>query len=172
VSIPRIGILTVSDRVSRGEYADRSGPAVRAFLLERLAGRWEALDRVVADERAEIERELIDLADRQSCSLVITTGGTGPDPRDVTPEATAAVCDRMLPGIGERMRAISADNVPTAVLSRQTAGLRGSCLVVNLPGSPRAIRQCLDAVFVALPHAVRLAGGPEFELANPPELPH
>ncbi len=162
----------MSDRVSRGEYADRSGPAVRAFLLERLTGRWEALDRVVADERDSIEKELIDLADRQSCCLVITTGGTGPDPRDVTPEATTAICDRMLPGIGERMRAVSVESVPTAVLSRQVAGLRGSCLLVNLPGSPRAIRQCLDAVFAALPHAIRLAGGPELELASPPDLPH
>ncbi len=172
MSIPRVGILTVSDRASRGEYADRSGPAVRAFLLERLAGNWEALERVVEDERGAIENELIDLADRQSCCLVITTGGTGPAPRDVTPEATAAVCDRMLPGIGERMRAVSVESVPTAVLSRQAAGLRGSCLVVNLPGSPRAIRQCLDAVFAALPHAIRLAGGPGLELATPLELPH
>ncbi|MDH3402430.1 MAG: molybdopterin adenylyltransferase [Acidobacteriota bacterium] len=172
MAIPRIGILTVSDRASRGEYPDRSGPAVRAFLMERLAGRWEALERVVADEREAIEAALAEMADRQSCCLVITTGGTGPHPRDVTPEATAAVCDRLLPGIGERMRAVSVESVPTAVLSRQVAGLRGSCLVVNLPGSPRAIRQCLDAVFAALPHAIELAGGPELELASPPELPH
>lgn len=172
MSLPRIGILTVSDRVSRGEYADRSGPAVRAFLEERLDGDWETLERVVADERAEIEDELLELADRQSCCLVITTGGTGPGARDVTPEATAAVCDRELPGIGERMRAASVATVPTAVLSRQTAGLRGSCLLVNLPGNPKAIRQCLDTVFAALPHAIRLAGGPGLELVSPPDLPH
>lgn len=160
----RIGILTVSDRASRGEYQDRSGPAVREYLGEIMAGTWEADQRLVPDERPLIEAALIDLCDRAGCCLVITTGGTGPAPRDVTPEATQAVCDRILPGLGERMRAVSAATVPTAILSRQTAGTRGKSLIVNVPGSPDAIRECLGAVIAAVPDCIDLLGGPDLQL--------
>lgn len=158
----RIGIVTVSDRASRGEYEDRGGPAVRAYLDAVLTSPWVPLARVIADERELIERTLIELAGA-GCCLVITTGGTGPAPRDVTPEATEAVCDKLLPGFGEQMRAVSLRYVPTAVLSRQTAGVRGTTLFVNLPGSPKAIAQCLDAVFAAIPDCVDLIGGPRLE---------
>ncbi len=157
----KIGILTVSDRVSRGEYDDRGGPAIRDYLESVLISSWEAVVYVVADERQEIERALVKLCDDEGCSLVITTGGTGPAPRDVTPDATEAVCDRLLPGFGERMRAVSAAEVPTSILSRQTAGVRGKSLLVNLPGQPKAIAECLDAVFPAIPHAIDLIGGPK-----------
>jgi molybdopterin adenylyltransferase len=156
----RIGILTASDRASRGEYEDRSGPAIHAWLDEVLTSPFEAVVRVVPDERPEIEAALCALADDEGCSLVITSGGTGPAPRDVTPEATLAVIDRELAGFGERMRAVSVTNVPTAILSRQTAGTRGRTLILNLPGSPKAIGECLDAVFAAVPDCVDLIGGP------------
>ncbi len=159
-AVPAIGILTVSDRASRGEYEDRGGPAIREYLRERLTGRWREVRRVVPDERPAIEAELIRMADHEGCCLVVTTGGTGPAPRDVTPEATAAVCDRMLPGFGEAMRAVSLRTVPTAILSRQEAGHRGPCLIVNLPGKPAAIAECLDAVWGAIPYGVELLGGP------------
>lgn len=168
----RIGVVTVSDRAARGDYEDRSGPAVVATLLRRLAGDWEPAARLVEDEREAIEAALIELVDGLGCPLVVTTGGTGPSPRDVTPEATVAVCDRLLPGFGERMRAVSAATVATAIVSRQIAGLRGRSLVLNLPGSPRAIEQCLDAVLDAVPHAIEQAGGAKLELTDPPELPH
>lgn len=168
----RIAIVTVSDRASRGEYEDRSGPAVRDYLSGAIASDWVAVERVIADERDQIERVLVELVESEGCSLVVTTGGTGPAPRDVTPEATVAVCGRLLPGFGERMRAVSVSKVPTAILSRQVAGLCGSALILNLPGSPGAIRDCLDAVFAAVPHAIHLAGGARLELANPPQLPH
>jgi molybdopterin adenylyltransferase len=158
----RIGILTVSDRASRGEYEDRGGPAVHQYLDEALASPWEPLAAVVADEPQDIERALIEQADA-GCCLVITTGGTGPAPRDVTPEATEAVCERMMPGFGEQMRSVSLQYVPTAILSRQTAGVRGSTLIVNLPGSPKAIAECLDAVFAAIPYCIDLIGGPRLE---------
>lgn len=156
----RIGILVASDRASRGEYEDRGGPAVRAYLDEVLTSPWEADLRLVADDRAVLEAALVDLCDEAGCCLVITTGGTGPAARDVTPEATEAVCEKLLPGFGEAMRATSLAHVPTAVLSRQTAGIRGGALILNLPGQPKAIRECLDAVFAAVPHCVRLVGGP------------
>jgi len=161
----RIGIVTVSDRASRGEYEDRGGPAVRAWLEEALASPWEPLARVIPDESAEIERTLVELAE-DGCCLVVTTGGTGPAPRDVTPEATEAVCDKLLAGFGEQMRAVSLRYVPTAILSRQTAGIRGSTLFINLPGSPKAIGECLDAVFAAVPDCIDLIGGPRLE-TNP-----
>jgi molybdopterin adenylyltransferase len=116
--------------------------------------------RLVPDESALIEAALVELVDAEGCSMVVTTGGTGPAPRDVTPEATEAVCERMLPGFGEQMRAISLRHVPTAVLSRQTAGIRGSALILNLPGSPRSIREILDEVFAAVPYCIDLVGGP------------
>lgn len=161
--VARVGIVTVSDRVSRGEYADRGGPAVRDYMGEVLAVPWEPLMRVVPDEAPLIVAVLEDLVDRAGCCLVVTTGGTGPAPRDVTPEATVAVLDKELPGVGEAMRAVSRDQVPTAVLSRQTAGVRGSALIINLPGSPRAVRECLDVVFAAVPDCVDLVGGPRLE---------
>lgn len=159
----RIGILTVSDRASRGEYEDRGGPAIRAYLDEVLVSPWEAVARVVPDDRGRIEAALVELCDREGCCLVVTTGGTGPAPRDVTPEATEAVIDKPLAGFGEAMRAVSLTKVPTAILSRQTAGIRGASLVVNLPGAPKAIRECLDAVFPAIPYCVDLVGGPYLE---------
>lgn len=158
----RIGIVTVSDRASRGDYADRSGPAVRDYLSEVILSPWEAVVRVVEDDRFVIEDTLRSLCDREACALVVTTGGTGPAPRDVTPEATESVVEKRLPGFGERMRAVSiANGVPTAVLSRQTAGVRGRSLIINLPGSPRAVRECLDAVFPAIPDCLDLIGGPD-----------
>ncbi|MFQ5731759.1 MAG: molybdopterin adenylyltransferase [Planctomycetaceae bacterium] len=156
----RIGIVTVSDRASRGEYEDRGGPAIREYLQEVLTSAWEPVARVISDERPEIEQTLRELCDDAGCCLVITTGGTGPAQRDVTPEATEAVAEKMMPGFGELMRAVSLEKVPTAILSRQTAGIRGGALIVNLPGQPRAIRECLDAVFPAIPYCVDLIGGP------------
>lgn len=158
-----IGILTVSDRASRGEYEDKGGPGIVAALTELLASPWRAVSVIVPDERPLIEAALIDLVDRQHCSLVLTTGGTGPSPRDVTPEATEAVCDRLMPGFGELMRTVSLREVPTAILSRQIAGLRGRALIINLPGKPSAIRTCLDAVFPAIPYCLDLSGGDRFE---------
>ena len=155
----RFGILTASDRATSGEYEDRSGPAIKQFLEEVLTSPWEVSRRLVEDEQDVIEQALIDLCD-EGCSVIITTGGTGPAPRDVTPEATEVVCERMLPGFGEQMRAISLKHVPTAVLSRQTAGIRGSTLILNLPGSPRSIREILDEIFAAVPYCVDLIGGP------------
>ena len=155
----RFGILTASDRATAGEYEDRSGPAINQFLEEALTSPWEVSRRLVEDEQEIIEQALIDLCE-EGCSVIITTGGTGPAPRDVTPEATEAVCERMLPGFGEQMRAISLKHVPTAVLSRQTAGIRGSTLILNLPGSPRSIREILDEIFAAVPYCVDLIGGP------------
>ena len=151
----RIGILTVSDRASRGEYADEGGPAIRAYLAEVLASPWEPLERVVPDDIDSIATTIRALADA-GCCLIVTTGGTGPAPRDVTPEATEQVCTKLLPGFGELMRKVSLDKVPTAILSRQTAGVCGGALVVNLPGRPRSIRECLDAVFPAIPYCIDL----------------
>ena len=159
-STPRIGIVTVSDRASRGEYTDRGGPAIGAYLEEVLDCPFETVSRVIPDDRAGIARTLKELADEQGCCLVVTTGGTGPAVRDVTPEATEEVCEKMMPGFGELMRQISLRVVPTAILSRQTAGIRGGTLIVNLPGQPKAIAECLDAVFPAIPYCVDLIGGP------------
>ena len=150
-----IGILTVSDRASRGDYADEGGPAIRAYLAEVLASPWGARERIVPDEIDAIATAIRDLA-AAGCCLVVTTGGTGPAPRDVTPEATERVCTKMLPGFGERMRQVSLQYVPTAILSRQTAGVCGGALVVNLPGRPKSIRECLDAVFPAIPYCIDL----------------
>ena len=156
----RFGVLTASDRASAGDYEDLSGPAIEKFLSEAVTSSWEIVRCLVPDEQSLIEASLEELVDSEGCSVVVTTGGTGPAPRDVTPEATEAVCERMLPGFGEQMRAISLHHVPTAVLSRQTAGIRGSCLILNLPGSPRSIREILDEVFAAVPYCVDLIGGP------------
>ena len=156
----RIGVVTVSDRASRGEYEDRGGPAVQACLTEILSCTWEAVVRLIPDERLLIEATLKELCDHENCCLVVTTGGTGPARRDITPEATEAVCEKLLDGFGEQMRAVSLKVVPTAILSRQIAGVRGRSLIVNLPGKPSAIRDCLLAVFPAIPYCVDLIEGP------------
>jgi molybdopterin adenylyltransferase len=156
----RIGIVTVSDRASRGQYEDKGGPAIRECLTEILSSPWEAVARVIPDERPLIEATLRELADVEGCCLIVTTGGTGPAKRDVTPEATEAVCEKMLDGFGEQMRAVSLKVVPTAILSRQVAGIRGKSLIVNLPGKPSAIRDCLMAVFPAIPYCIDLIEGP------------
>lgn len=156
----KIGIVTVSDRASAGEYQDLSGQTIIDTLNDYLTSEWQAEYRLIPDERELIEQTLIELADESGCCLIVTTGGTGPSKRDVTPEATEAVCDRLMPGFGELMRTESLKYVPTAILSRQTAGLRGSCLIINLPGKPKAIRQCLDAVFPAVPYCIDLMDGP------------
>lgn len=166
---PRIGIVTVSDRASRGEYVDRGGPAIVAYLQDVLDGPWEAHPHLVADDRDALEILLRELADQHHCDLVITTGGTGPASRDITPEATEAVCVKLLPGFGELMRKVSLEKVPTAILSRQTAGIRGRTLFLNLPGQPRAIQECLDAVFAAIPYCVDLIGG-AFIRTNPAKI--
>lgn len=165
-SIARIGIVTVSDRASRGEYEDRGGPALRDWLTRALATPWEPVERLVPDDRQAVETVLKELSDRQGCCLIVTTGGTGPAPRDITPEATTAVCEKILDGFGEQMRAVSLRHVPTAILSRQVAGIRGACLLINLPGKPAAIAECLDAVFAAVPCCIDLIGGPAVD-TNP-----
>ncbi len=162
----RIGVVTVSDRASAGVYEDISGKEIIAALGEYLTSPWQVEYRLVADEQPLIEALLKQLVDEQGCCLVVTTGGTGPAARDVTPEATEAVCQRMMPGFGELMRAESLKYVPTAILSRQTAGLRGNALIINLPGKPKAIRQCLAAVFPAVPYCIDLMNGPRLE-CNP-----
>lgn len=156
---PRIGILTVSDRASRGDYPDASGPAVRAVLEELVVSTWVSVAQLVPDEAGQIEAALVDLVDVHGCVLVLTTGGTGPSARDVTPDATRAVCSRELPGLGEAMRAASGGRVATAILSRQTAGIRGTSLIVNLPGSPAGATECLTAVMPAVAHCIALLGG-------------
>lgn len=156
----RIGIVTVSDRASKGVYQDLGGPAIKDCLAEILSCPWEAVPRLIPDEQAQIEATLVELCDREGCCLVVTTGGTGPALRDVTPEATEAVCAKILDGFGEQMRAVSLKVVPTAILSRQIAGIRGKSLIINLPGKPSAIRDCLLAVFPAVPYCVDLIDGP------------
>lgn len=156
----RIGIVTISDRASQGVYADKSGPAIQDCLREILSCDWTPITRIIPDEQTVIQLTLEELCDQEKCGLVVTTGGTGPAKRDVTPEATAAVCEKMMPGFGELMRAVSLRSVPTAILSRQTAGIRGQSLIVNLPGKPAAIRECLLAVFPAIPYCLDLIEGP------------
>ena len=158
-----LGVLNISDRASAGIYADTPGQACVALLREWLATPFALDYQIVPDERDQIEAQLRRMADEAGCCLIVTTGGTGPAPRDVTPEATAAVCSRLLPGFGERMRAASLQVVPTAILSRQTAGVRGKTLIINLPGRPKAIRENLAAVFPAIPYCIDLIGGPRLE---------
>jgi len=158
-----IGIVTVSDRASRGEYQDLGGPAIEHWLSQALASPWEAVKRLVSDEQDQLEAVLRELCGETGCHLVVTTGGTGPAPRDITPEATMAVCDKILDGFGELMRSVSLRSVPTAILSRQIAGIRGQSLIVNLPGKPTAIADCLQAVFPAIPYCVDLIEGPYLE---------
>ena len=159
----KIGVINVSDRAAAGVYEDTPGKAAVALLREWLVTPFEVDYKVVPDEQPAIEAELRRMADEAGCGLVVTTGGTGPAPRDVTPEATTAVCAKLLPGFGELMRAASLKHVPTAILSRQTAGIRGKTLIVNLPGRPKAIRENLEAVFPAIPYCLDLIGGPRLE---------
>lgn len=163
MSAIKIGIITVSDRASAGIYEDLSGKAIIDTLNDYLISDWTPIHNIIPDEQSLIEKTMIDMVDQQNCCLVITTGGTGPAKRDVTPEATEAVCDRMMPGFGELMRAESLKFVPTAILSRQTAGLRDQSLILNLPGKPKSIRECLDAVFPAIPYCIDLMEGPYLE---------
>lgn len=159
----RIGIVTVSDRASQGMYQDLGGPAIREQLEKILSTTWEPVARTIPDEQPVIEATLKQLCDVDGCCLVVTTGGTGPARRDVTPEATAAVCEKILDGFGEQMRAVSLKVVPTAILSRQIAGTRGAALIINLPGKPASIADCLQAVFPAVPYCIDLIGGPYLE---------
>jgi molybdopterin adenylyltransferase len=162
----RIGIINVSDRASQGIYEDLPGKSIVNTLNEYLLSPWEKVYSIIPDEQDIIEMTLIEMADVKDCCLIITSGGTGPAKRDVTPEATEAVCDKMMPGFGELMRMESLKYVPTAILSRQTAGIRNNTLIINLPGKPKAIRQCLDAVFPAIPYCIELLEGPILE-CNP-----
>lgn len=157
-----IGIINVSDRASQGIYEDIPGKAIRKTLEEYLSTTFEVQYEVIPDEQDLIEKSLIKMS-RQGCCLIVTSGGTGPAARDVTTEATEAVCQKILPGFGERMRQESLKYVPTAILSRQTAGILNQTLIVNLPGKPKAIRECLDAVFPAIPYCIDLIGGPYLE---------
>lgn len=169
-----IGLVSISDRASDGTYEDQGIPALREWLGRALSSPWHAASRLIPDDRATIERTLIELADA-GCSLILTTGGTGPAPRDVTPEATRAVGEKEMPGFGEEMRRISLNFVPTAILSRQVAVVRGQCLIVNLPGQPKSIRETLEGlrgadgnvthvgIFAAIPYCIDLIGGPYLE---------
>ena len=163
MSVIRIGILTISDRASSGVYEDISGQEIIKVLGEYIFSEWEPIYEVIPDEQDIIEERLKMLSDKLGCCLVFTTGGTGPAPRDVTPEATESVCHKMLPGFGELMRQESLKYVPTAILSRQTAGIRQKTLIVNLPGKPKSIRECLQAVYPAIPYCLELAGGYHIE---------
>jgi molybdopterin adenylyltransferase len=166
VKAARIGFVTVSDRASSGEYEDLGGPAMQAWIGKALSSPWEAVSRLIPDEQDQIEATLKALCDDEGCCLVVTTGSTGPALRDVVPEATEAVCQKMMPGFGELMRQESLKFVPTAILSRQTAGIRGNTLIINLPGKPSAIDDCLNAVFPAVPYCVDLINGPYLETAD------
>ena len=170
-----IGLVSISDRASQGIYEDQGIPALRAWFEEALRSPWQMETRLIPDEQATIERTLIELVDTTGCHLVLTTGGTGPAPRDVTPEATLAVADRVMPGFGEQMRQISLNFVPTAILSRQIGVIRKQALILNLPGQPKSIRETLEGVkhadgsqkvpgiFAAVPYCLDLIGGPYVE---------
>jgi len=159
----KIGVITASDRASAGIYEDISGVAIQDTMKAYLKSEFEIVYRCIPDVQEEIEKTMIELCDRQGCCLVVTTGGTGPALRDVTPEATENVCEKMMPGFGELMRQESLKFVPTAILSRQTAGIRGRSLIINLPGKPKSIRECLDAVFPAVAYCIDLIEGPFLE---------
>jgi molybdopterin adenylyltransferase len=159
-----IGLISISDRASAGVYKDEGIPALKEWLASAIASpAWRDETRLIADEQPVIEATLKELVDDKGCSLVLTTGGTGPAPRDVTPEATLAVADKVMPGFGEQMRAVSLKYVPTAILSRQVAVVRRQALIINLPGQPKAIRETLDGVFAAVPYCIDLIGGPYIE---------
>lgn len=159
----RIGILTVSDRAARGEYEDLGGPAVVDWLRRAIVSPWQPVSRIIPDGVDSVRDALIALCDIEKVDLLLTTGGTGPSPRDCTPEATEMVIERAMPGFGEAMRLASLKHVPTAILSRQTAGLRGACLIVNLPGKPASVAVCLEAVFAAIPYCLDLIGAGQIE---------
>lgn len=159
----KIGLISISDRASSGVYEDKGLPALQEWFTAVLASPWTMENRLIADEQALIERTLIELVDQQGCQLVLTTGGTGPAPRDVTPEATLAVADKVMPGFGEQMRAVSLKYVPTAILSRQVGVIRGNSLILNLPGQPKSIKETLDGIFAAVPYCIDLIGGPYIE---------
>jgi molybdopterin adenylyltransferase len=173
----RIGLVSISDRASSGVYQDQGVPALHEWLSRALTCTWQAVERLIPDERPLIEQTLIELVDREACNLVLTTGGTGPAIRDVTPEATLAIADREMPGFGEQMRQISLNFVPTAILSRQVAVIRGKALIINLPGQPKSIRETLEGlkaddgsqrvhgIFAAVPYCLDLIGGPWIETA-------
>ncbi|CAB5496441.1 Molybdopterin biosynthesis molybdochelatase MogA [Bathymodiolus thermophilus thioautotrophic gill symbiont] len=152
----KVGFITISDRAARGEYEDIGGPAMQTWINNALLSPYEIATTIIEDEQTLIERTMIDFADNQNCNLILTTGGTGPTTRDVTPEATHAVCERIFDGFAEQMRAVSLRTVPTAILSRQTAGTRGKSLIINLPGKPEAIAVCLGAIFLAVPKCLEL----------------
>jgi molybdopterin adenylyltransferase len=159
-----VGLVSISDRASAGVYQDEGIPALKEWLNSAVASpAWRDETRLIADEQPVIEGTLKELADRKGCHLILTTGGTGPAPRDVTPEATLAVAEKVMPGFGEQMRAVSLKYVPTAILSRQVAVVRGHCLIVNLPGQPKAIKETLDGIFAAVPYCIDLIGGPYIE---------
>jgi len=159
----RIGLVSISDRASSGVYEDKGIPAMKEWLSTALATPWEPVAKLIPDEQDRIEEVLRELVDEQGCCLVLTTGGTGPAPRDVTPDATLAVADRVLDGFGERMRAVNLQYVPTAILSRQMGAIRKKSLILNLPGQPKAIRETLDGIFAAVPYCIELIGGPFVE---------
>ncbi len=165
MEIFRVGAITVSDRAFRGEYEDLGGPAIIEWLQNGMTSPFESEIHVVPDERELIAAKIVELCDA-GCHLILTTGGTGPAPRDVTPEATLDVADKELPGFGEKMRAISLKYVPTAILSRQVGAIRGTTLIVNLPGQPKAIGEILDDLFSAIPYCIELIGGPRIQ-TNP-----
>jgi len=158
-----IGLVSISDRASAGVYEDKGLPGLTAWLTAALKSPWTSLTRLIPDEQAVIERTLVELVDTAGACLVFTTGGTGPAPRDVTPEATLAIAHKVLPGFGEQMRQVSLKYVPTAILSRQVGVVRGHALILNLPGQPKAIKETLDGVFPAVPYCVDLIGGPYIE---------
>jgi len=159
-----VGLVSISDRASAGVYKDEGIPSLKEWLTSAIASpTWRDETRLIADEQRVIEAALRELVDEKGCSLVLTTGGTGPAPRDVTPEATLAVADKVMPGFGEQMRAVSLKYVPTAILSRQVAVVRKKALIINLPGQPKAIRETLDGVFAAVPYCIDLIGGPYLE---------
>jgi molybdopterin adenylyltransferase len=163
MSVIKIGVITASDRASAGIYEDISGVAIQESMRDYLVSEHEIVYRCIPDDQDTIEETMMELCDKEKCCLVVTTGGTGPARRDVTPEATENVCEKMMPGFGELMRSVSLQYVPTAILSRQTAGIRGSSLIINLPGKPKSIRECLDAVFPAVPYCIDLIGGAYLE---------
>ena len=159
-----VGLVSISDRASAGVYRDEGIPALKEWLGSAIASpAWREETRLIADEQPVIEAALKELVDQVGCHLVLTTGGTGPAPRDVTPEATLAVAEKVMPGFGEQMRAVSLKYVPTAILSRQIAVIRRQALIINLPGQPKAIRETLDGVFAAVPYCIDLIGGPYIE---------
>ena len=159
----KVGLVSISDRASSGEYRDAGLPALEEWLGQAVTSPWQSIKRLIPDEQTLIEALLIELADIEGCHLILTTGGTGPAPRDVTPEATLAVAHKVMPGFGEQMRAVSLKYVPTAILSRQVGVVRGSSLILNLPGQPKAIKETLDGIFAAVPYCIDLIGGPYIE---------